>query len=545
MGALETARAAYAANDWPAADEAFEQAARDDALTADDLATWSDTAWWRGDLERSLTLGEEAFRAFVDEERPRPAAMTAITLGVNRFLRGEDVIASGWLQRAGRLLATHPDSPEAGYLRYVVEVEANFGDVDQEGVAAAAREIQELGRRHDDPNLVALGILGEGRAHLRTGRLTEGLALLDEAMLAVLSDELEPAWAGNLYCNLMAACHEVAELRRAVAWTEATARWLATLPAAVVFTGICRVHRSQVLQLTGGWDEAEREARRVCEELEGIHVATTAEGHYQLGELRRLRGDLHGAEQAYTDAHRRGRDPQPGLALVRLTQGRVDDAAAAIRSALAGAPPDPPLRVRLHAAEVEIALARGDLDQANRALDAIDAVVADCPTCGFETLATQLRGTVMVSEDRAEEALPLLRTACRRWQELDAPYDAARTGVWLARALGSVGDTDTAQRELEHAVAVLERLGATTDLAALDADREERPPPGGLTEREVEVLRLVAAGMTNREVASTLVISEKTVARHLANIFVKLDVPSRTAAAAFAFEHGIAEGPRR
>jgi DNA-binding CsgD family transcriptional regulator/tetratricopeptide (TPR) repeat protein len=405
-------------------------------------------------------------------------------------------------------------------------------------VASSAREVQEIGRRHADPNLAALGILGEGRALIKQGRVVEGNELLDEAMVAVLRDELSPEWAGNIYCHLMAACYELADFRRAAEWTRETTRWLESLPAAALFTGICRVHRSQVFQTAGAWEQAESEAMRVCEDLANIHVASTAEGHYQIGELRRLRGDLAGAERAYSDAHERGRDPQPGLALLRLTQGKTDAAAASIRSGLAGTS-DRLARARLRAAQVEIACAARDLEAASEASDELDEIALDYGSSGLDVMARHARGAVLLAGGDAAKALEMLRGACERWQELHAPYEGARVRLLLAEAYDLLGDSEAAVRELDAAEVVFAHLGAGPDANAVVALRGDPPLPDGLTRREAEVLALVAAGKTNREVATALTISQKTVARHLSNIFTKIEVSSRTEAAAYAFAHDL------
>lgn len=538
--ALAAARDAYRRRDWAGARAGFLATRELGELSSDDLFALADAAWWLGLVDESVAVGEEAYRRYLHGQRPRQAARAAIGIAVNLLLRGDDVVGSGWMGRAQRLLRDEPECAEHGYLRYLLEVEAALGGPGLDAVMDSARQVQEIGRRHGDPNLVATGTLGEGRALVKQGRVAEGMALLDEAMVAVLSDDLSPEWAGNVYCHLMAACHELADVRRAVAWTEATTRWLETLPAAVLFTGICRVHRSQVFQITGAWEQAEREAARVCRDLADIHVASAAEGHYQVAELRRLRGDLAGAEEAYEEAHRRGRDPQPGLALVRLAQGRADAASASVRAALAAASGDPLARFRLRAAQVEIALAGGDVASARAASDELEEVAAAYPSSGFGATASHARGAVRLAEGRAAEALPVLREACRRWQELDAPYEAACVGTLLARAYEELDDPEAAARELGAAEAAFDRLGAAAATRQRTGPVRGRQLPGGLTAREVQVLALVAAGKTNREVASSLVISERTVARHLSNIFTKLQLPSRTAAAAFAFEHGLA-----
>lgn len=446
------------------------------------------------------------------------------------------------MSRAARLLDGDRDCAEYGYLLYLTEVEATFGDPDSEGPLEAARQVRELGHRHGDATLVAAGTMGEGRILAERGSVAEGMALLDETFVMLLSEDLSPEWTGNLYCNLMATAHQLMDHERSAAWTDATSRWLETLPSAVLFTGICRVHRSQVRQLRGSWEEAEREAAVVCRDLPGIQPASVGEAYYQLGELRRLRGTTQPAEEAYREAHRFGREPQPGLALLHLARGQAGTAAASIRAALV-AEPNRLARARLCAAQVEIALAVGDDAVARKASDELSDIAAQFRgSPGLELLARQAAGAVLLASGNAEEALPVLRDACRKWQTVPAPYECAQVRALLSGAYSALGDDDAAGREAAAAAAAFAELGAHPTVHAIARPRLPAVPPGGLTAREAEVLSLVAAGRTNREVAAMLVLSEKTVARHLANIFTKLGVSSRTAATAFAFEHGLATG---
>lgn len=533
---MATAREAYARHDWPTAHEAFRAAREAGELSTEDLYTLGEAAWWLGAVDESLDAWEEAYRRYLHGEQLRGAAMAALHIAVNLFLRGDGSVGAGWMSRAQRLVADDPDSAEHGYVHYLLEVEGALGGIVAsapgalEGLRASSQRIQDLGRRHGDPNLVAGGLMGEGRALVKAGRVAEGLPLLDEAMLAVLSRDMSPEWAGNVYCHLMSAAHELADTRRAIAWTEATSRWLESLPVAVLFTGICRVHRSQVHQLTGAWDLAEHEAAQVGADLVVIQPDNAAEGHYQVGEIRRLRGDIEGAHEAYQRAHHLGRDPQPGLALLQLAEGRPETAAAAVRTALLAAADDQLARSRLLAAQVEIALAAGDSPCAAVACEELETIAATFASSGLEVMARHARGALLLADGEPEAALPVLRETCRRWQEVEAPYDCARVRVLLADAYDALGDRDTAARERAAAVVAFERVGATAARPAL---------PGGLTAREAEVLACVAAGRTNREVADELVISEKTVARHLSNIFTKLGVSSRTQAAAYAFDNAL------
>jgi ATP/maltotriose-dependent transcriptional regulator MalT len=252
----------------------------------------------------------------------------------------------------------------------------------------------------------------------------------------------------------------------------------------------------------------------------------------------RLRGDFAAAEAAYREANGHGREPQPGLALLRLAQGDAPAAAAVIRRALAETV-EPLRRARLLPACVEIMLACGDTAAARAACDELTGVASGFESAMLGATVEYVHGSVELAEGAAAAALVSLRAAWQAWQELEAPYEAARTRVLLAQACRALGDDDTADLELEAARTVFAQLGAGPDLAAVEALAAPSSPSDthGLTRRELEVLRLVAAGRSNRQIATELVVSEHTVARHVQNILGKLAVPSRTAATAFAFEH--------
>ncbi len=536
---LRDARDAFARRDWPHAREAFTVAHQHGTLAADDMLAFGDSIWWLGSFRQAETRYEEAYHLYLKEERPQQAAMSAMAITGLLFMRGEAAAGSGWSSRAFRLLNQVPESAAHGYALFM-ELEETLGSGDYAATIDTALRMQDFGRRFDDPSLTALGLAGQGRALIRQGHPSEGIALLDEAMLAVVADELDPAWAGNIYCQMMRVCYELSDLQRAGEWTQATARWCESMPASGPFLGVCRVHRAQVLQTHGHWEQAEREATRACEDLAGFDLGTVAEGHYQMGEIRRLRGDLAGAEQAFREAHGLGRDPQPGLALLWLAQGRVDAALSSIRAALAAESGNPLARARLCAAQVEIALQAGDLESARSASEELEETAHLYRSSGLEAAAPQAQGAVLLADGRPDEALPALRLACLRWQQLNAPYEAARVRLLLAQVYDALDNEDAASLELDAAEAVFTRLGALPDDKHVARLRKHPSLPNGLTRREAEVLALVATGKTNREIGAVLAISEKTVARHLSNVFTKLDLTSRTAAAAFAFKHGIA-----
>ena len=538
---LDGARAAYAAREWRAARDGFAAARSARELAIEDLRALSDAAWWAGDLETALDAAEEGYRRALQGEDPAGAAMTALEIGYTHLLRGDEVAGSGWLSRAQRLLADRDEGVEHGYLAYIGLEDAMTRD-DADGIILAARRVQTFGTRYDDRNLLALGTMGEGRGLIRSGLVADGLALLDEAALA-LPDDLSPEWAGNLYCHLVAACHELGDIRRATEWTDALTEWCERLAPAAVFTGICRVHRAQLFQLRGAWNDAAREATRVCDELVGIHTASVAEGWYARGDLTRLNGDLGSARTAYDRARELGRDPQPGVALLRLAEGRPKDALASVQAGLA-VTRERLARAHLLPAAVTIALAAGDATSASEACAELERAADDFGSSGLAAGARHARGAVDLAAGDPAAALPMLLEARRRWHDVRAPYDGAHARVLVARAYRALGDEESAIAELRAARETFDELGAVLDTGAVEQELGVAGLPDGLTEREAEVLRLVAEGRTNREVARTLVISEKTVARHLSNVFAKIDVTSRTEAAAYAFANGIATADR-
>lgn len=525
---LTQAREAYAARDWAAAATRF-GAVPTDQLAADDLAAYADAVWWLGRMDDTLLLSAAAFDAFLADSRPVEAAGFALVLGVFYLGRGDEPQGVGWIGRAGHLLEGIDDCPAHGLLWHLTGVEPSLQAGQLVAAAEAARRVQDLGRRLGQPDLVALGLHGEGRALIRAGHVIDGLKLLDEAMTSVLGDEFGPFVSGTLYCHTIAVCHEIADLRRMSRWTELAERWLTAFPTAVAFGGICAVHRAQLHLIHGRWDDAERTALQVVPDLDVTRIDYAAEAWYVVAEARRLRGDPSAA-RAYDEAHARGRDPQPGRALLQLLDGDAGGAATSLRTALTAMGGDSLRRAPVCAAAVEVAVAARRPADAVAAAAELAATAATYSTTGLQAMAAGARGALLLAEGRGEEALPVLRDACRRWHDLSAPYEIAGTCTRLAEAYRALGDEASAVAEDARAGEAWERLGAP---------RPGSPAPEGLSRRECEVLTLVSEGRSNREIGEQLFISDRTVGRHLTNIYNKLGVTSRTQAARYAIEHGI------
>ncbi len=404
------------------------------------------------------------------------------------------------------------------------------------GDPALASYVTEYGRRFADPDLLALGLSAEGRMSLYSGRVPRGLALLDEAMLGVAAGDVSPVFAGNVYCVMIEGCQEISDLERAAEWTTALTRWCRAQPGLVAFTGQAAAHRGQIMRIRGAYAEAVEEFDgAVRRYLAAGTPAAAGLASAEKGDVLRILGDFEAAEASYEAAFGFGYEPQPGLALLWLAQGRNAAALGAARRLLAESG-DPVGRSRMLPAVVDILVTCGELPEARTALAELEQTAADFGCAALQAMAAYGAGSVELEEGDAAGALPYLRKALTLWRGLDAPYEVARVRVQLGRALGALGDQESSANELAAARRVFLELGATP-AAALTKRTGAPTLPGGLTAREAEVLRLVASGQSNASIAAALVLSEKTVARHLSNIFTKLDVASRTAAAAYAFEH--------
>lgn len=505
-------------------------------LDAADLELFARSAYMLGRDDEYVSALEQAHRAHLRDGAPMRALRCAFWIGHSWLFRGHVAPATGWFGRARRLLERERDDvAERGYV-LITDMLDHLMSGEAEAAGVVAAEIVEVGERFGDDDLVALGMMEQGHSLVRCGNTPDGLRLIDESMVAVTTGELSPIVAGIVYCNTISFCREVYQLRRVREWTAALTRWCARQPGMVAHKGVCLVHRAEIMTLSGAWDEALAELGRLGEDLTRGVLNERARGDaaYREAEVRRLRGEFALAEDGYRRASALGRQPQPGHALLLLAQGRSGSAAAMIRRIVAETSRGLP-RVALLPAYVEIMLVAGDLDAAAGACRELGEIAGQQENDAIDAMSWQARGALALASGEPEAALASLRKAWQAWHQIEAPYEAARSRALIARACSLLGDNDSCALEMQAALETLTALGARPEVAALVPDHRH-----GLSDREIEVLRLVATGRSNRQIAAALFLSEHTVARHLQNIFVKLGVSSRTAASAFAHEHHLA-----
>lgn len=543
VGAVDRGRESFERQAWEDAWSQLSAADHEVPLELEDLERLAVAAFLVGRDEESVDVWTRAHHISIRLGDVARAVRCAFWSAFVLLNKGQLARGGGWIQRAQRLLdESGRDRVEHGYLRYAASLRLVF-----EGDAAGARvgfaEAARVGDRWHDPQLGALARAGQGRCLIHLGEIAAGMALLDDAMVAVTAREVSPPAVGDLYCTVIEGCQQVMDMRRAQEWTAALSRWCEAQPQLVLYRGQCLVHRAELMILRGAWADARTEVQRACDRLARPTGQPVLGAAYYVGaEVHRLQGEFVEAEALYRQAHRWGRQPEPGLPLLRLAEGRVDEAVTAMSRVLSEAE-DPVTRSRLLAPYAEIVLAGGDVTAARAAVEELSSFAAAWNTPLLRAMSLHATGAVLLAEGDTRAALTALRRALADWGELDAPYEAARARVLIGLACRSSGDEGSAQMELDAARSVFRQLDAVPDLTSVEAlsPKAAHRVTGGLTAREVEVLTLVATGRTNRAIATELFISEKTVAAHVSSIFTKLRLSSRSAATAYAYAHGLVQ----
>ena len=542
--ALDRGRQAFASGRWRSAYDTLSAADRHKALRAPDLDCLATAAYLIGQDAAAVDGWTRAFNEYLAAQEAPRAARRAFWIVLALLAVGEWPRASGWLSTAQRCLdAGSTDCPERGLLQ-VLAARRHLKEGNVSAAHEASAHAAELAARFDDVDLKVFAWLSQGLAAARRGDANAAAARFDEVMVTMTMAGASPIAMGIVYCAIIEACYEILDLARAREWTRALTDWCASQPDLVPFRGHCLVYRAETMRLSGSWSEAIEAIADVRTRVEQ-DAAPAARGYpigsacYELGELHRMRGEFAAAETAYRQAHEHGRSPEPGLALLRLSQRRITVAEAAIRVALDE--PRPRFkRAQVLAACVEIMMAAGDLAGARAAVDELTALAATIDAPYLRAVAGHARGAMLLADNDPRAAIGALRRAWTEWQTIEAPYDAARVRLSIALCCRQLGDDQGAGMELEAARAVFRRLGAAPDLARVDG-LLARSGAGAqkLTTRELQVIRLLAAGRSNRTIARELTISERTVDRHVSNILTKLDLSSRAAATAYAYQHGL------
>ncbi|WP_119459469.1 LuxR family transcriptional regulator [Rhodospirillaceae bacterium SYSU D60014] len=542
--AIVQGREAFARQKWREAYAQLSAADSEPPLEPADLERLATAAYLVGEEAHATTIWTRAHHQLIEQGNVERAARWGFWLSLSLLLGGEMARSTGWLARSQRLLKHREDAcVEQGYGLIVTGLLA-MGKGNTESAGANFEQALALAEQFGDPDLLALGLLSRGQSLIQSRKSAEGVARLDEAMVAVTAGEVSPVLAGIIYCAVILTCQRIFDLRRAREWTTQLDAWCASQPDLVPYRGQCLVHRSEILQLQGDWPDALAEVMKARDHLADRSEAVVGRACYQQGELHRLRGEFAQANEMYREAGRNGCEPQPGVSLLRLAEGKLDAAAAAIRGVAdpAGSLQGPGAgasRPKLLGPYVEILIATGDLDTARAVADELTRIATAFDAPFLLATSAQATGAVLFAEGKMKAALALLREAWAIWQQLGTPYESARVRVLIGRVCQRLDDHETARMHFDAAHSVFGQLGAAPDLVELERLMATRGagPFSALTDREREVLSLVAAGETNRQIATAVGISEHTVARHLSNIFDKLGVTSRTAASTFAHKH--------
>ena len=540
-------RACYERGEWNDAFESLALADESQPLDLDDLHRLAWSAGLTARDEQMLATQERLYHRYLESGQDLAAARASFWVGFRLLARGEAARASGWLSRTQHLIDQHEqDCVERGYILLPV-AQRHLNSRELEQALECAQRAGAIGERFAERDLIAFAHNLQGRALLALERVEQGLAMLDESMVAATSGELSPIVTGIVYCSSIVSCHRVFALDRVREWTVALSSWCEAHPQLGMFTGHCLVHRAEVMELAGSWAEAVDEARRAVQRcVRDIERDAAGRAHYLQAEIHRVRGEFDLAESAYREASRCGFEPQPGLALLRLAQGDVDAAASASRRMIA-ATRERLARTRFLPAHVEIMLADGDVDEARAACCELEEAAATLNTDVLHAIAAHAVGSVNLAAGNAQEVLDPVRRAFGFWQQLGAPYLAARLRVLLARACAALNDVEGARLELECAFEVFERLGARPDIAAVESLRADLDDSGkgalkntrGLTERELQVFLRLAQGQTVGQMAEAMNLSVKTVSTYRTRVLEKLKLATNSDLTYYALKNGL------
>ena len=454
---VQAGREALGRHSWSRAFEYLERADAAGELSPDILGQFAEAAWWTGKIDHCCHLLERAYAGHLREGHPERAALMSVKLADLFYHKAARSVSSGWLKKAERLLKNAEHAVEYGYLLRFKTLLSFEVDGDSEAALRLAKECFDIANRAGDENLLTLSLQDQGRVLVAQGHVSEGMALLDEAMATALSGELDPFTVARTYCNMIAACEKTADYRRAAEWSDEARDWCEPHVSSP-FPGICSVHRAGLMRLRGTLKEAEHEVGQVCADSRG-YVDIAAAAFYEMGEIRLRLGNYEGAEDAFREAHERGRDPVPGLPLLLLAQGKVDAARGLMTRALAGSllPLD---RARLLPTQVQIALAAVDVEGARAAVEELESIASRFGSAAFEAAAAHARGSLDLANRDFEKGCKSLRRALEFWLEVNLPYEAAMTRVLLAKGYREMGDGASAELELRTARSAFEKLGA-------------------------------------------------------------------------------------
>jgi DNA-binding CsgD family transcriptional regulator/tetratricopeptide (TPR) repeat protein len=532
-------RRSFKGNSWSQTYALLLNADREKPLESDSIYTLALAAYLTGKDSESVDLLTRAHHQFLTEGNVGRALHCGFWIGMQLMFKGESGRSSGWFARAKRLMEDFQhDCVEKGLL-LIPEGLRSLNEGDPDKAYLTFQQAADMGSSFNDPDLNTLSLLGRGQALIQMGKISDGVTMLDEAMVAVESDKIYPIVVGIVYCAVIETCQQIYDLSRAKEWTALLSHWCESQPDLVPFRGQCLIRRSQIMHLHGAWPEALDEMQRACEFLSQPPGGRAAgEAYYQLAEFYLLRGEIAHAELAYSEANKWGRKPQPGLSKLRLAQNQSDAAKVSIQIALDEAK-NLLSRIGILPAYIEIMLTAGYKQEAHYAADELSIIAEKCNAPFIHAISAYSQGSVLLAEEDACSALKVLRKAWVLWNELDAPYEAARVRLLIGLAYRKEGDEDSASMEWTAAQWVFQELKAIPDYKRANAliKCKSGCDVKGLTLRELQVVRLVAEGDTNKSISTKLFISERTVERHVSNIFNKLGVNSRTAATAYAFNH--------